>query len=87
MLFRKIQDCDLGKSGRFYCYSVAKNKMINFYCDRDNSVRTIHLVNADTDMIEKYNIRGLFYMENITVDNCELLKSDALIGFIAKDEA
>jgi len=86
MLLRKIQDRDLGENGHYYRYTVSEKKLIDFFCDRDNSVLTINLVNNDTSEIESYNIRSLFYMENITIDEGELLKTDALIRIINQED-
>lgn len=70
-------------------YHFNKHKTICFIIENDRSIKSIGLLDAfefDPDLKNWYDVKGLHYMEDITLDDGELLNVDALFTLAGKED-
>lgn len=90
MLF--VRDDSISKEGDLflaYFYTVNDHKKICISMEKDRSIRSIGLLDSlvpfDTEYRNWLDLKQLCYIENITIDDGKLLKSDALIRVVEQE--
>lgn len=74
------------------CYGVTLFKRIIFDVNPDNSIRRVTMADWRKDCsecLEYYDIKGLYYMENLTPEDegeIDLIDTDKLISMVCFDE-
>lgn len=74
---------------KIYAYQVSERKFIDVWCNNDNSIREIHLINdnlhwSDEKFYQRYKMQGLWYLE--TALNEDKLDTKELINMVKFDE-
>lgn len=68
-------------------YRVNLDKSICFRINRDCSIERISLIDiSNNDPVVRHDVQCLCYMENITIDDFELLKVDALLDLARRED-
>lgn len=78
----------ISKDDAWY-YHFNKHKTICFVIEHDRSIKSIGLLDAfkfDPDLKNWYDVKGLHYMEEITLDDGELLNMDALLALAGRED-
>lgn len=84
MLLKRINE--ISDSTDWY-YRVNLHKSICFHINRDRSIDRISLVDIDTcEPSYRHEVKSLCYMENITIDDCELLNVEALLALAKRED-
>lgn len=85
MLLKRINE--ISDSSDWY-YRVNLHKSICFHINRDRSIERISLVDIDSDEPSfRHEVKSLCYMECLTIDDCELLNTDALMALARREDA
>ena len=75
-----------------HCYKVSQAKRIVFDVRRDNSIEKVNLIDWRKEFPEcivKYEVKGLYYMENLTPEDegeIDYIDVDKLLKMIQFDE-
>ena len=89
MLININQDCR-SSDKNYYSYNVSENRLIDFFCNKDNSISRICLVDIRNDDILSFDLFGLYYMENLAPENedgINFIDTDKLINIAYLEDA